>query len=65
MKAGAPTIGNKTPSGKFQGSFDLTNKYTVPADHRGPLELTANVRLEFGYDHRGTLEIKLYFQEEF
>jgi hypothetical protein len=54
----------KTPSGKYQGAIDLTNKYTLPADQRGPLVLTANAELVFGEDHGARMQIKFTFEEQ-
>jgi hypothetical protein len=55
---------SKTPSGKYEGTVDLTNKYTLPADQRGPVVLTANAELVFGEDHGARMQIKLTFAEQ-
>jgi hypothetical protein len=48
----------------LSGSFEMTNRYTVPAANGGQLTLTARAHLQFGGDVEGDLTVNLFFQEQ-
>jgi GYF domain 2 len=55
---------DKTPSGKYQGTFALENKYKLLVDHREPIVFNAYADLYFGDDHYGYMAIKWVFEKQ-